>query len=134
MSDDFNWQKMKAKFKDSVKIEKELHNTSIDITFLDDKLIEDDMIIMIIKNKRGLENSLKHYIDIDRSIKYDIEIVKNQNKIIITFEEEEIVDKAYNFFKDFFHGDLLKDMVEALFGAFGRFYGEDNQYNNELNR
>jgi hypothetical protein len=132
MNEDFDWQKIKAKFEDSVKIQKELHNASIEITFLDDNLIEDNMITMIIKNKRGLEDSLRHYINIDRSIKYDIKIVKNQNKVIITFEEEEIIDIAYNFFKDFFHGDLLKDMVEALFGAFGRFYGEDNQYKDEF--
>ncbi|MEJ2276557.1 MAG: hypothetical protein P8Y70_02235 [Candidatus Lokiarchaeota archaeon] len=131
MNHKIEWEKIRSKFNESIKIKKDAERNRVIISFLDSDLLENDMFKLILENESGLKDTLRNYTRISEPINYDIEIDKNSNVIIITFKRKKVMDQSYDFFEELFHGDLLKEMIEAIFGAFGGFYGNDSFFNFE---
>jgi len=123
MSINLDWEKIKEDMKRSINltINKDTHSVRIDI--LDEKFIEDQMSGNLIQSEASLKHLMNGYIE--KTINPKIEVNREENFIILELENEEDTQKIYDFFYKFFFGDILKNMIEALFGAFGSMYGTD---------
>lgn len=126
MSKNLDWEQIKKDMEKSInlKIDEEAFLVRIDI--LDEEFIKKQMSGSLIQNEASLKQLMEGYIE-DKSIDPEIEINREENYILLKLDNREDTFIIYNFFKEFFFGDILKDMIEALFGAFGAMYGTNDR-------
>jgi hypothetical protein len=124
--EELNWSEMKAKLENSVKIQQIEEELKIIVSIDTKKIKENGLITGLLKNKEQLKRTIGEYKNDGTPINCEIEIKKKEGKIILYFKEESEYDKSLEFLKEFFHGDILKTMLEAMFGAFGNHFRNDN--------
>lgn len=123
MSTNLDWEKIKEDMKKSINltINKNTHSVRIDI--LDEDFIENQVSGNLIQSEASLKQFMNGYIE--KTIKPKIKVNRDENFIILELNNKEDTQIIYDFFSKFFYGDILKNMIEALFGAFGSMYGTE---------
>jgi hypothetical protein len=124
--EELNWSEMKAKLENSVEIQQMEEDLKIIVDIDTEEIKENGLITDLLQNKEQLKRTIGEYKNDGTPINCIIEIKKQEGKIILSFEKESEYDKSLEFLKEFFYGDILKTMLEAMFGAFGNRFQNDN--------
>jgi hypothetical protein len=124
MSENIEWEKIKEDMKKAINLTIDQEKNQVKIEILDKELIDNQLSGNFIQNEVSLQKLLKGYVE-DKTIKPKITINQERNHILLDFNNQQDAHTIYNFFEKFFFGDILKTMVEALFGAFGGIYGNE---------
>ncbi|MBD3215961.1 MAG: hypothetical protein GF311_25340 [Candidatus Lokiarchaeota archaeon] len=124
MSKNIEWEKIKEDMKKAINLTIDQENYQVEIEILDKELIDKQLSGNLIQSEASLQQLLKGYVE-DKTINPKITINQETNRILLDFDNQQDAQTIYNFFEKFFFGDILKTMIEALFGAFGGMYGSD---------
>ncbi|TFF84929.1 MAG: hypothetical protein EU518_01985 [Promethearchaeota archaeon] len=119
------WEKLKKVLNEIIEISLDEDSSLVKIHISDKDFMESKLGRNIIGSEASINLLLNNYIK-DKSIKPKIEINREENNIFLKLENNRDAKKIQKFFQDFFFGDILKNMIEALFGAFGGMYGSEN--------
>ena len=128
MIKDFNWDEIKKSLQNAIKLEKDHDNLTILITVLEENLKENQFIGNFIRNEIELKNSLQRYLGRQSPLNCDIEINNTNKKVSIQFFDDGDYNEVFILLNDIFFGDYLKDMIEAMMGAFGRMFGKEDDF------
>lgn len=124
--EELNWSEMKAKLENSVEIQQMEEDLKIIVDIYTEEIKENGLITDLLQNKEQLKRTIGEYKNDGTPINCLIEIERKEGKIILSFEKESEYDKSLEFLEEFFYGDILKTMLEAMFGAFGNRFRNDN--------
>ncbi|MFO7795629.1 MAG: hypothetical protein ACQERB_01910 [Promethearchaeati archaeon] len=119
------WEKLKKVLNDIIEISLDEDSSSVKINISDKDFMESKLGRNLIGSEDSINLLLNNYIK-DKNIKPKIEINREENSILLSLDNNHDAKKIQKFFEDFFFGDILKNMIEALFGAFGGMYGTEN--------
>jgi len=120
--ENFNWEEIKEKLVKAVKLEKNKADLSVKI-IIKELDIEDNQIIgNILKSEKEMKQSLAQFINQGKPVNCEVEVNQDEKFILLKFNEIKMWQKTYEFFNDFFFGDYLKKMIEAMMGAFGGIF------------
>lgn len=128
MIKDFNWDEIKKSLQKAIKLERNYDNLTIVISVLEENLKENQFVGNFIRSEKELKKSLQRYLGKQSSLNCDIEINNTNNKVSIKFFDTKDYNEVFNLLNDIFFGDYLKDMIEAMMGAFGRMFGKEDNF------
>ena len=120
-----DWKKLEKVLKKIIKISLDENPSIVRIDIKDKDFMESKLGHNLIGTEASISQLLIAYIE-DKNINPKIEVNREENYILLDLETVEDAKKIENFFQDFFFGDILNNMLEALFGAFGSTYGTEN--------
>ncbi len=124
--ENFNWEEIKEKLAKAVKLEKNKADLSVKIIIKELDIEENQIIGNILKSEKEMKQSLAQFINQGKPVNCEVEVNQDEKFILLKFNEIKMWQKTYEFFNDFFFGDYLKKMIEAMMGAFGGIFGKDN--------
>lgn len=120
--ENFNWEEIKEKLAKAVKLEKNKADLSVKIIIKELDIEENQIIGNILKSEKEMKQSLAQFINQGKPVNCEVEVNQDEKFILLTFNEIKMWQKTYEFFNDFFFGDYLKKMIEAMMGAFGGIF------------
>jgi hypothetical protein len=124
--ENFNWEEIKEKLAKAVKLEKNKADLSVKIIIKELDIEENQIIGNILKSEKEMKQSLAQFINQGKPVNCEVEVNQDEKFILLKFNEIKMWQKTYEFFNDFFFGDYLKKMIEAMMGAFGGIFGKDD--------
>ena len=119
---------MKEQIQKSIKLEKNENDLSIRILVLESNIEDNQFVGSMLKSEDEMKKSLTQFLNEEKTIDCDIEINQDEKFVEIKLKDKEIWEKTYNLFNDMFFGDYLKNMIEALMGAFGGMFGAGDDF------
>jgi len=119
------WEKLKKVLNEIIKISMDEDSSSVKINISDKDFMESKLGRNLIGSEASINLLLNNYIK-DKNIKPKIQVNREENYILLKLDNNQDAKEIQKFFRDFFFGDILKNMIETLFGAFGGMYGTEN--------
>jgi len=111
-----NWDDIKRQMEESVELEE--GNRVVKIKFKGD-VQQNQMIEKMVSSEQGLQQTLNQFVGKGDPVDCNINFIESENAVVIeNLKDEEITHKVYEFFKDMFFGDFLKNLIEQMFNAF----------------
>ncbi|MBD3197787.1 MAG: hypothetical protein GF317_22235 [Candidatus Lokiarchaeota archaeon] len=95
----------------------------IEIQILNTEMLNQELTNGLIGDKVSIQRTLSQYVNKGEPLECKVDNIETENKLRIFIEDDNLLKKSYEFFKNFFFGDFFKDMIEAMKGAFGGLYG-----------
>ena len=129
MFNDINWDEIKEKLAEAVKLDKDDDKMTITMTVLKaDDLKEDKMFgkMMNLDKKEEMKQQYGQYMGLDGPLDCEIEFSEeseDQKAVTFTMKDEEQFKKLYDLLNDMFFGDFFQKMLEAMMGAFKGMFG-----------
>ena len=122
-SQDFNWDEIKKKLEEAVKLERNDNDLSIKIILLVSNIQEDEMVGGMLKGEEEMKKSLGQFLNKKEPLNCEIEINEEDKSMLLKFEKKKEFKQVYELLNEMFFGDFFKKMIEALMGAFGDAFG-----------
>ncbi|MHA1293804.1 MAG: hypothetical protein ACTSQJ_14200 [Promethearchaeota archaeon] len=125
MTEKFNWDEIKEQLSNSIKLEKNAEDLSLKIIILESNLEENKVVGGMFKGEDEMKRSLGQFLGKKEPIDCNININQEEKYIILKFKNKKDFKKVYNLFQEMFFGDFFKEIIEAMMGAFGGMFGNN---------
>ncbi len=126
MSQNFNWDEIKASLEKLVEIKKSDEDLSITLKVLDEGAKNNKLVGNFMKDEDEMKKNLNQFLGRTDPLECKIIMDEENREILITFSHQEDYSKVYELFHNMFFGDFFKEMIETMMGAFGSMFGKDD--------
>lgn len=114
-----DWKEIKNKMKELVKLEKDEKELWVKLVMTGESDVrEDEMVGKMIQGEDQIKQTLSQFINDGEPLDCEVTFNEEEKIMQMQFKEKRHVKKAYDFFKELFFGNFLKDMVEGMMKAF----------------